>query len=208
MNNQEKEDAATLEILQVIENKKDITQRHLADRLGIALGLTNSYLKRCARKGLVKIHQAPANRYFYYLTPKGFAEKSRLTAEYLSVSFSLYRRANDSFREIYEECRQKKWEKIILCGVSELAEIASIGSLDHNMFIVGTWDPYSNKKQFLHRPVWKNLDDVEQFDACLLTTLNNTNAMYELLCEQKYFDRVFVPSILGINTINKETQSQ
>lgn len=101
----------------------------------------------------------------------------------------------------------KKWEKIILCGVSELAEIASIGSLEHNMFIVGTWDPDSHKKQFLHRPVWKNIDDVDQFDACLLTTLNNTTAMYELLCEQKYFDRVFVPSILGINTINKETQS-
>jgi len=28
----------------------------------------------------MKIKQAPANRYVYYLTPKGFAEKSRLTA--------------------------------------------------------------------------------------------------------------------------------
>ena len=75
MNNKQKEDSATLEILQAIENKKDVTQRHLANRLDVALGLANSYLKRCVRKGLVKIQQAPANRYFYYLTPMGFSEK-------------------------------------------------------------------------------------------------------------------------------------
>ena len=63
-----KEEIATLEILQAIENKSDVTQRHLADRLDVALGLANSYLKRTVRKGLVKIQQAPANRYFYYLT--------------------------------------------------------------------------------------------------------------------------------------------
>ena len=62
-----------------------MTQRHLADRLGVALGLANSYLRRCARKGLIKITQAPDNRYLYYLTPQGFTEKTRLTARYLRV---------------------------------------------------------------------------------------------------------------------------
>jgi len=76
----------TLELLEAIEARSDVTQRHLADRLGVALGLANSYLKRCARKGLIKVHQAPANRYLYYLTPQGFAEKARLTGEYLTSS--------------------------------------------------------------------------------------------------------------------------
>ena len=80
--NEKKEDNVTLSILEAIENKNDMTQRHLADNLGVALGLANSYLKRCVKKGLVKIHQAPANRYLYYLTPKGFSEKSRLTTQY------------------------------------------------------------------------------------------------------------------------------
>ena len=64
--NEKKEDNVTLSILEAIENKNDMTQRHLADNLGVALGLANSYLKRCVKKGLVKIHQAPANRYLYY----------------------------------------------------------------------------------------------------------------------------------------------
>ena len=59
----------------------------------IALGLANAYLRRCVRNGLVKMSQVPLNRYAYYLTPQGFAEKSRLTAEYLAVSFNFFRRA-------------------------------------------------------------------------------------------------------------------
>ena len=93
MNANKREDSLTLEILETIEKNDKLTQRHLANNLGVALGLANSYMKRCVRKGLIKVHQAPANRFLYYLTPKGFAEKSRLTASYLSSSFDFYRRA-------------------------------------------------------------------------------------------------------------------
>ena len=48
--NEKKEDNVTLSILEAIENKNDMTQRHLADNLGVALGLANSYLKRCVKK--------------------------------------------------------------------------------------------------------------------------------------------------------------
>ena len=74
-----------LGMLSAVERDSNVTQRHLARELGIALGLANAYLKRCAKKGFIKIRQVPLNRYAYYLTPRGFAEKSRLTAEYLSV---------------------------------------------------------------------------------------------------------------------------
>ena len=126
MNNREREESLTLEILEAIEARSDVTQRHLARSTGIALGLTNSYLKRCVRKGLVKIHQAPANRYLYYLTPKGFTEKSRLTARYLSVSFAFYRKAGDSCRDAFQRCEKQGWNRVVLCGVSDLAEIASL----------------------------------------------------------------------------------
>src|SRR6187549_1606185 len=77
----------TLGLLTAIEENSAVTQRSVASDLGIALGLANSYLKRCVRKGLVKVAQVPSRRYAYFLTPQGFAEKSRLTAEYLSHSF-------------------------------------------------------------------------------------------------------------------------
>ena len=71
----EKEQQLTLELLQAIDSKDDISQRHLAQEMGVALGLANSYLKRCVKKGWIKMTTAPANRYLYYLTPMGFAEK-------------------------------------------------------------------------------------------------------------------------------------
>src|SRR5450432_3701377 len=82
-----------LGLLQSVERDGGQSQRRLAAELGIALGLVNAYLRRCIKKGLVKVSEAPARRYAYYLTPHGFTEKSRLTVEYLSSSFSFFRRA-------------------------------------------------------------------------------------------------------------------
>jgi len=83
----------TMEVLHVVHGEDNLSQRGLAARLNIALGLTNAYLKRCVRIGLVKVRKTPPNRYVYYLTPKGFGEKSRLTANYLFRSFDFYRQA-------------------------------------------------------------------------------------------------------------------
>src|SRR3546814_20398762 len=96
-------------MLDVIETRDHVTQRSLAGELGIALGLTNIYLKRCINKGLIKVRKAPARRYAYYVTAKGFSEKARLTSEYLTRSLSLFRLAredcSDVFRARSEESR-------------------------------------------------------------------------------------------------------
>ena len=155
MNTEEKEDSLTLGLLEEIEKNQDVTQRHLASHLGVALGLANSYLKRCARMGFIKIQQAPANRYLYYLTPKGFAEKSRLTAEYLSSSFAFYGRAGDSLKTLFNECERKNLKNILLCGVSELAEIATLRAQEHNVKIIGIYDPYYSSNRFLSYSVCK-----------------------------------------------------
>ena len=63
----------TLGLLNVVHDNSATSQRSMAGDLGIALGLANAYLKRCVKKGLIKISQAPANSYAYYMTHKGFA---------------------------------------------------------------------------------------------------------------------------------------
>src|SRR6266568_5049556 len=99
------------------------TQRRLASELGIALGLVNAYLKRCIKKGLVKVSEAPARRYAYYLTPQGFAEKSRLTIEYFSYSFSFFRQARADCSAAIAAAKGRGWSRVALAGVSDLAEI-------------------------------------------------------------------------------------
>ena len=199
MNTREREESLTLGILETIEGQSNVTQRHLANHLGVALGLANSYLKRCVRKGLVKIHQVPANRYLYYLTPKGFAEKSRLTAAYLSTSFDFYRQAGESLTYIYNECSRKNWQHILFCGVSELAEIALIRSQEHNIRIIGTFDPDSSLKQFLHLPVWNSFDMADNHDACLITSLDKPDQFYVSLINKIDQEKILIPAILGIS---------
>lgn len=201
MNANKRKESLTLEILETIEKQDNLTQRHLADNLGVALGLANSYMKRCVRKGLIKVHQAPANRFLYYLTPKGFAEKSRLTAKYLSTSFDFYRRAGESLEQAFSLCEEQNKTSILLCGVSELAEIASLRAYEHEIDIVGVFDPYSKKERFLNLQVWHCLDDADNHDVCLVTLLKDVVSFVELLREQVNEDDILIPSILGISSI-------
>jgi len=198
VNNKQKEDNATLEILQAIEGKNDVTQRHLADRLDVALGLANSYLKRCVRKGLVKIHQAPANRYFYYLTPKGFSEKSRLTTEYLSSSFDFYRKASNSIIEIFKECESEQKRKIIFCGISELTEISIIRAHEFDILTMGVFDFDSERKELLKLPVSNKLNSLNKFDACIITSLRSADKYLDFLIKEINRKKIMIPEILGI----------
>ena len=99
------------------------TQRRLASDLGVALGLVNAYSKSCINKGLVKVRDAPARRYAYYLTPKGFAEKSRLTIEYLTHSFSLFSSGESGIHGHSAFRRGRGVSRLAVLGASDLAEI-------------------------------------------------------------------------------------
>lgn len=206
MNTNKKEEALTLELLETIDQQSNVTQRHLANQLGVALGLANSYLKRCVRKGLIKIHEAPANRYLYYLTPKGFTEKSRLTAAYLSISFNFYRRASQSCTNVFKQCHEHDWHKVLLCGISELAEIASLRAREQNMEVIGFFDPEATTKEFLGLPVWISMDLLPDFDVCVVTDVKDPNGLLEYLYSHAAEETVFVPDILGVN-VEKKTDS-
>src|SRR5256885_8109434 len=80
-----------LRVLEAISANERTTQRGLAAHLGIALGLANLYLKRLVRKGYIKCVTVPSNRVLYLITPKGIAEKTRLTYEFMEYSLQVFR---------------------------------------------------------------------------------------------------------------------
>ncbi|MHB8535694.1 MAG: winged helix-turn-helix transcriptional regulator [Sulfuricaulis sp.] len=194
----DREEERVLELLDAVGKRSDVSQRHLASNMGIALGLANSYLKRCIRKGFIKISDAPANRYLYYLTPKGFAEKSRLTAKYLSTSFAFYRQAGDSCVGILSQCEIHGWRRILLYGVSDLAEIASLRAQERDVQIIGIVDPHTELNRFAGVVVWHSLSQAEPFDVCVLTELNTPLLSHERLLKEVEKGRVLVPDILRL----------
>jgi len=195
-----RDETLTLEILDAIDRDEHVSQRHLAGSMGVALGLANSYLKRCVRKGLVKVTHAPANRYLYYLTPKGFAEKSRLTARYLSYSLSFYRKAGESCLRLFDECERNGWRRLVLCGISDLAEIATLRAMERDITVIGylDMDPGGERAKFLSRPVWREYPSVEAHDACVLTELQSPQLRYDQLQGLMTTDRILVPDVLAI----------
>jgi len=195
---QQREDARVLEVLDAVHQRSDLSQRHLARQMGVALGLANSYLKRCMRKGLIKISAAPANRYLYYLTPKGFSEKSRLTARYLSLSFDFYRRAAGSCVKTLDECEARGWRRIVLFGATDLAEIAALRALETNVVVVGVVDPATNRQRLIGHLVWRSLKQADEFDGCVLTDLASPSERYQQLTQQLGHERVLVPDILRL----------
>src|ERR1700690_2248100 len=110
--NETEDSRILLDLLNSVERDGGLAQRRLASELVIALGLVNAYLRRCVKKGLVKVSEAPARRYAYYLTPHGFAEKSRLTVEYLGISFSFFRQARAECAEIFAVARSCGFQRV------------------------------------------------------------------------------------------------
>jgi DNA-binding MarR family transcriptional regulator len=188
-----------LGLLDAVEQERAHSQRHLAAELGIALGLVNAYLKRCMTKGLVKVRQAPARRYAYYLTPQGFAEKSRLTVEYLSYSFGFFRQAKTDCSDLFRAAKNSGVRKVLLLGQSELAEIATLCAVEQGVEIVGLVQPQPQADRFIGLPVFAGLDAVtERFDSVLITNVLDARAVCEAAIARYGADRVLVPDLLRV----------
>jgi hypothetical protein len=182
-----------------VESDGARSQRHIAAELGIALGLVNAYLKRCIKKGLVKVHDAPARRYAYYLTPQGFAEKSRLTVQYLSDSFSFFRKAKGDCARVFEEATARGFKRLLLAGKSDLAEIAILCAVEAGVTVVAIVDPRSEIARFVGVEVRKTYADVSGlFDAVIVTDVARAQASFDAAVEACGAECVLAPALLGL----------
>ncbi len=185
------------------------SQRRIAEELGIALGLVNAYLKRCIKKGLVKVSQAPARRYAYYLTPKGFAEKSRLTVEYLSSSFSFFRQAKADCAQVLQLAKAQHFQNLVLCGRSDLAEIAMLSAVDCGVSIVAIVDENAGDTRFVGVQVVAGYDRVAiPFDAVMITDVAYPSRAFDEAVRLYGPGRVLAPSLLGLNHQERQDAAQ
>ena len=83
-----------LNILRKVQRKPNSTQRELAKELGLSLGKLNYCLRALKAKGLLKIRNFKKNpnkiNYIYILTPKGIAEKTQLTIDFMQQKMKEY----------------------------------------------------------------------------------------------------------------------
>jgi DNA-binding MarR family transcriptional regulator len=169
MNNKEnnQDDYRSLQLLDEISRNNKLTQRDLSRNLGIALGLINSYIKNLASKGYITVSAIPKNRYKYYLTPKGFREKTRLTYEHLRNFTDLYRVARKDFCQLFHKISNSRFKRIAFCGIDEIAEIAYLSLKEVELELEGVLDDSkAGEKFFGHEVV--SLEGVKDLECDLI----------------------------------------
>lgn len=191
------DERVVLGLLESVEQDGGKSQRRLAADLGVAVGLVNAYLNRCIQKGLVKVTQAPARRYAYYLTPQGFVEKSRLSLEYLTYSFKFFRQAKLDCLNAFEAAQARGIARVALDGVSDIAEIAMICARETDVEIVAIVDEKTTLERFAGIPIVRNYAAVaDLIDGLIVTDLSSTQATISAAVARFGAERVLVPSLL------------
>ena len=172
-----------LTVLDAVSRDQRITQRHLAAHLGIALGLTNIYLKRLIRKGYIKCVNVQANRLLYLITPQGIAEKSRLTYEFMDYSLHLYREVRQHLTEVLRPCRDGGAQRIAVYGVGEAAELAYLSLKEQGLEPVAIFAAEAGGT-FLGIPI-HGLDECAHipFDRLIVATLDKPDALLKQLAQ-------------------------
>jgi EPS-associated MarR family transcriptional regulator len=101
-----------LKVMRLLQENPDLTQRELAEQLGVSVGSVNYCLKALMEKGLVKmknfIHSKNKFGYVYVLTPTGIAERAELTSKFLARKVAEYETLKHEIEALRAEVDGKK----------------------------------------------------------------------------------------------------
>jgi len=186
-----------LDILESVDRDSERSQRSRASEIGIALGLTNAYIKFCIHKGYLKARKISARNYRYILTPKGFAEKSRLAMNRLSASLGFVRAVRGEYAALYQSEPVRHWKSIAIVGTSTLAEICAICAMEGGVSIEAIIDPDSADKKKLGLPLHRDLSLVAStIGGAVIADLDQACRARDLAQSALGADRVAIPPFL------------
>lgn len=172
----------SLQLLSEISGEEPLSQRELSRRLGVAVGLVNSYLKNLVSKGFIRVKNYPSNRYAYLLTPQGIAEKSRLAYQHLSYFTSLYTVARQDYLDLFRRLEASGVREVAFCGVDEVAEVAYLSLQETGLELRAVMDDGRQGGVFFGLPILSLASDVEESGATVvITSLKRRDELTQVL---------------------------
>ena len=175
----------SLLLLDEISKGEALSQRDLSKKLNIALGLINSYIKNLVSKGYVTVKAIPSKRYAYYLTPKGFTEKTRLTYHHLQNFTNLYREARRDFKGLFSKLYKEDAKSVVFAGADESAEIAYLSLQELNIKFAGIVDRERAGKDFFKYKIMP-FEKIKEIDAdfVIVSSFVKKDEIYKQLIEE------------------------
>ncbi len=123
----ESEGYKELQVLSEVESSPEITQRQLAQRAGIALGLTNALLRNMIKKGYIRANKASWKRWVYALTPEGATFKLRLVKNSINQFLDQYRIVRQILRDQLQPLTLHEESRIAILGTGDFARLVYLG---------------------------------------------------------------------------------
>jgi DNA-binding MarR family transcriptional regulator len=171
----------SFQLLSEITGDEPLSQRELSRRLGIAVGLVNSYLKNLVAKGYVRVKAFPKNRYAYLLTPTGITEKSRLACRHLSYFTGLYTVVRQDYLNLFRTLEARGVRQVLFCGVDEVAEIAYLSLRETGIELAGVVDDVPASDEFFGVKVVSLEHAVTAAVPVVITSLKRNDLLGETL---------------------------
>ncbi len=140
-----------LDTLLELKQNPSLTQRSLAHRLNISLGLTNSILQNLIHRGLIKAKKMTGRKILYLITPKGMVQATNFIYDRVRETQHYYQYAKDLLTARFTILYDKGARRAVIYGTGQLAEITYLSLLDSPLKLdsILTDDPASTQQKFL-----------------------------------------------------------
>jgi len=123
------------DLLNEIAQDSMVTQANLSDRLGIAVGSVNWYIKRLITRGWVKVSHLDRTRLRYDLTPDGMAVFTQRALLYAGDSLKVYSNIRQKAKALVLELKQKSIKQVYLDGQDEMSDILRLTCIEAGIHI-------------------------------------------------------------------------
>jgi len=140
-------------IFEHLEETPYMSNRIATAKLGVSIKLTHIVVTRLIDKGFIQITKRDGRSFFYFLTPKGIAEKARLTYEFLDFTKQFYQKARQRSSEVCQQLALSRVKFVALLGAGDLAEIAYLGMSEHSLRLTHVYDDSASSSTFMGLPV-------------------------------------------------------
>lgn len=123
-------------LLDEIAQDSMVTQANLSDRLGIAVGSVNWYIKRLITRGWVKVSHLDRTRLKYDLTAEGMAVFTQRAMLYARDSLKVYSNYRKKAKMLVAELKQKEISQVYIEGDDDVVDILRLTCIEDGIFVL------------------------------------------------------------------------
>ena len=200
-----------LKTLLEIKADPSLSQRSLAHRLNISLGLTNSILQNLIYRGWIKVQKMTGRKILYLITPEGMANVSRLMYNRFQETLHYYNYTKDLLTAYLTKLYQQGERTINIYGTGQLAEITYYAGISTPLKLNAIISDDPSKEKFLGRQTisitnfltqYSNHNNLSSKKIIILSTGNPEKLTKEINKYKNIKDHL---KIINIETILKSS---